>query len=147
MWKWLLRLTLHWQFCQLSQVSFMLAHQTVLMVEPSDCIKRKQEVYQLASCSIFSWTPLPLWAESPLPLTEVSCLVFLASLSFFGLSSSGFLCAGIKQDRTRTYFFALNTDSLHATQAHMATSTTRHNVPSHNNEAQTPQKHQATNVF
>lgn len=53
----------------------------------------------LASCD-FPWTALLLLAvESLLPLTVVSCFACLASVSFTGLSSSGFLCVETDQDK------------------------------------------------
>lgn len=53
----------------------------------------------LASCD-FPWTALLLLAvESLLPLTVVSHFACLASVSFTGLSSSGFLCVETNRDK------------------------------------------------
>ncbi len=123
MWKWLLRLTLHWQFCQLSQVSFMLAHQTVLMVEPSDCIKGNRK-------SINS-PPAPFspglhcrWGRVTAAINwGLLFSLFSITVLFWTLLLWLPLCRN-KAGQNTYLFFALNTDSLHATQAHMATSTT-----------------------
>lgn len=60
---------------------------------------RHKTIPSLASCD-FPWTALLLLAvESLLPLTVVSRFACLASVSFTGLSSSGFLCVETNQDK------------------------------------------------
>lgn len=101
--------------------------QAILALQAANNLKaildaRHKTSPSLASCD-FPWTALLLLAaESLLPLTVVSRFACLASVSFTGLSSSGFLCVETNQDKGLKA--ALHCNLLHINAHHAQTQKT-----------------------
>lgn len=100
------------------------SRQAILILRAANNLKAILDAHHktspsLASCD-FPWTALLLLAvESLLPLTVVSRFACLASVSFTGLSSSGFLCVETNQDKGLKA--ALHCNLLHINAHHAQT--------------------------